>query len=583
MSTRIAAFSGEIPRVIPRLLDNNYAQVAQNTKLENGALLPVRRARFVTRMPIDCKTIFKNGDEWLGWEGVVRVVPAPVAEDRIYVTGDGKPKVISGGITYDLAITRPASKLTTALVDGSVDPDKDLQSTILYTYTWLTDLDEESEPAPLSDGLLWSPGLDVRLTGFSPPPNGRGVNRMRIYRSQTSQLGQTNLYFIAERAAGTGAFIDVVANNPIQEVITSTEYTSPPDDLQGLTSLPNGMMAAFVGKKLYFCEPYKPHAWPESYVLTCDYEIVGLGVFGTSVAIMTKGCPYIAQGTAPENMQMDRVRVNLPCVTALSIVDLGYSVAYASPRGLVTISQNGAVVESEGLMTPDQWRQMQPESFIAGQFSGRYMASYAFSDADNIERRGIITFDLTGSQPFITRGSDAASAMFFEIGTGVLYLLRDGRDVFEWDAMSEPFGEMYWRSKLFVSPSLYNVGAVLIDGESAISDAQLKARAAKNAAIRARNRARIDADNSDGALGDAALGVVTFAGSLIEPVEDEDPAFSCSIYGDGKLLRTIYELNRIERLPAKRLYTTLEIEIRGNTQITGITVAATPEEIAGGG
>lgn len=581
MSVRIAAFSGEIPRVIPRLLDNNYAQVSQNTKLEDGSLLPIRRARYVNRFGFDCKTFYKTTDgEWLGWPGVVRVAPGPVAEDRLYVTGDGVPKVIANGKTWPLAVPFPSAALTTAIVSGDVDDE--LSSTVIWTYTWVTELDEESEPAPLSAGLLWSPGLDVRLSGFQSPPAGRGINRMRIYRSQTSSSGVTTLYFIKEREATAADFVDVVADNPINEVLPSTDYNAPPDGLQGLTSLPNGMMAAFVGKKLYFSEPYRPHAWPEKYILTCDYEIVGLGVFGTSVAIMTKGSPYVAQGTAPENMTMDRIRVNYPCIAASSIVDLGYSVAYASPQGLVTISQNGAAVATASLMTRDQWRQMQPESFIAGQFAGRYLASYAYLDSDNIERRGIISIDLSGNQPFLERYADYASAMFFEIGTGVLYLLRGGREIFEWDSISEPYAEMYWRSKRFVSTSYYNWGAILIEGEDASSDEQIKERLAKNAAVRARNRVRMNADNSDGALADAALGVVTFAGSLLEPLEETEPSFSCAVYGDGVLIATVYRINQIERLPGKRMYTTLEIEIRGNQRITGLTVAGTPEDIAGG-
>lgn len=92
----------------------------------------------------------------------------------------------------------------------------------------------------------------------------------------------------------------------------------------------------------------------------------------------------------------------------------------------------------------------------------------------------------------------------------------------------------------------------------------------------------MNADNSDGALGDAALGVVTFAGSLLEPLEEADPSFSCAVYGDGELIATIYRINQIERLPGKRMYTTLELEVRGNQRITAVTVAATPEDIAGG-
>ena len=57
---------------------------------------------------------------------------------------------------------------------------------------------------------------------------------------------------------------------------------------------------------------------------------------------MTKGMPYVAQGTHPENMTAARLDVNLPCVTARGIVDMGYAVAYPSPYGLVMISANDA-------------------------------------------------------------------------------------------------------------------------------------------------------------------------------------------------------------------------------------------------
>ena len=204
MAIRIASFAGEIPKLIPRLLNQNYAQIAQNTKLENGALVPIRRGKYMHRMPFDCKTIYLYNGEWLGWENFVNVEPAPVASDRLYVTGDGKPKIIVGGVTYDLAVARPTSKVT-AVVSGTPDPA--LSSTVLFAYTWVTEFDEESEPSDLSDGVLWSPSLSITVSGFSAPPTGRAVNRMRIYRSQTSALGQTTLYFIAERAASTANFV----------------------------------------------------------------------------------------------------------------------------------------------------------------------------------------------------------------------------------------------------------------------------------------------------------------------------------------------------------------------------------------
>lgn len=565
---RIASFAGEIPRLIPRLLQDNYAQFAQNTKLENGALLPIRHGRLETTMPFDCKSIYRLGDTWLGWDKVVNVEPAPVAANRLYVTGDGKPKIIENGVTYDLALPMPAAAVT-ATVNGTPDPV--LSSTVLFSYTWVTEFDEESEPAPLSTGVLWSNGLTVTLSGFSAVPLNRAVNRMRIYRSQTSALGETTLYFIAERAASTADFVYDETLHPMNEVIPSTNYNPPPDDLQGIVSLPNGIMAAFVGKKVYFSEPYRPHAWPEKYIMTVDYPVVGLGVFGSAVAVMTTGMPYIMQGTSPDSMASQRLEVNLPCLSASSIVDLGYSIAYASTQGLVTISQNGAVVATSSLITMDQWLSMSPETFIAGQFAGRYMASYSYSDQYDQLQRGMIIFDLSGAQPFVMRATDYADAMFFELGTGKLFILRNLREVFEWDAIDEPYGEQVWRSKKFVLPTYTNFGCILVEGEDAMTRAQ-KLKAAGTVAETL----------SSAALDEHAINMHPIAGSLLNAVDYAEPSFSVTIIADGKPVVTIYHMNHPVPLPSGFTAKTWEIEVRGNQMVTGIVLAYTPTEIAGG-
>lgn len=574
---RIASFAGEIPRLIPRLLQQNFAQFAQNTKLEDGSLLPIRRGRFTHRMPYDCKTIYRHDGNWLGWENFVNVEPGPVATDRLYVTGDGKPKVIINGTTYDLAVQRPASKLV-ATVNGTPDPE--LSSAVIFAYTWVTEFDEESEPSELSESVLWSPTLTVNLSGFAQPPLGRAVNRMRIYRSQTSALGDTTLYLLTEREASTADFLYDEELYPMNEVIASTDYNPPPDNLQGLTALPNGMMAAFVGKSVYFSEQYRPHAWPEKYIMTVDYTVVGLGAFGSSVAVMTDGMPYVMQGNTPDTMVSQRLEVNLPCLSAQSVVDLGYSVAYASTQGLVTISQNGAVVASANLLTMDQWRSMQPQSFISGQYAGRYMSSYNYLDADDVQQRGIVIFDLSGAQPFLVRASDDADAMYFELGSGLLFLLRNRRDVYEWDAISEPYGDQYWKSKRFVLPTFTNYGCILVEGEDATSADQKAEISARRAEIQARNRQKIEASATGGAVNDLPLNIVPLAGSLLDPVDDDDPIFSVTIIADGRPISTIYHLNVPIPLPSGFTAKTWEIEVRGNQMVTGIVLAYSPSQIA---
>lgn len=577
MRIAISGFQGESPRTIPRILPDTMAQEAYNTKLDNGAINPIHRARFVERLGESAQTIYLHKGTWLGWDTVVHAAPGPVADDRLYFTGDGAPKMRYDGQVYNLAVPLPGGK-PVASVAGTPDPD--LLSSIIYAYTWVTDLGEESEPSPLSDSVEWSPGLIVTVNGFSAPPVNRRVTLMRIYRSQTSATGATELYFIAERAAVTSAFID--DNLSISEPIPSTDWNAPPDGLQGLIPLPNGMMAAFVGKKLYFCEPYRPHAWPEKYVLTMDYPIVGLGAFGSSVAIMTTGTPYVASGTAPENMVPEKLELNLPCVNARSIVDLGYAVAYASHLGLVSIGSGGASVVSNGILTRDQWQQMNPYSFIAGQYAGRWMASYAYTDVTGEDKRGIIIIDLSGDQPFIIRNTDYAMSMYYDIETGALYLLKGGTDIYEWDAISEPFGEQLWRSKKFVTSTEICFGALLVEGDDTMTPAQKKALNDKARAIMAANKAIMDSHHVGGDIGGAAIGVLPFAGSLLDATERDVTSLAVSVYADGVLRWTTTKLNQVVRLPAGYLARTWEIEVRGNIQVSNIIMAISASEIAEG-
>jgi hypothetical protein len=576
MKLRIAGFAGEIPRTTPRLLQDNYAQFAANTKLDNGAITPIRRARYAKTLTIDAVTIYRHGDQWLGWPRLANIAPGPVAGDRLYITGDGLPQLRVGGVDYLLKVPRPSKQVT---ISWEGEPDPEIFSTVTYAYTNVTAFDEESEPSPLSGEIIWSPGMVVTLGAFDPPDVARRVNRQRIYRSQTSSLGVTTLNFIAERPASTDLFVD--NSLEILEPISSVDYNQPPDDLSGIVAGPNGMMSAFVGKDLYFCEPYIPHAWPEKYVLTVDSDIVGLGWIGSSLVIMTKASPYIATGTAPENMTMEKLEVNLPCINALGIVDLGYTIAYPTHSGLVTISTNGANVATEALITRDQWLKMNPYSFKAAQYAGRYMASYNYTDDDGIEQRGTIIIDLSGSTPFIIRNFDYANTMHYHVESGSLYVLS-GRDIYEWDALSEPFGEQTWRSKLFVLPSYTNFGAILVEGEDVSSVSQRAKIATAAADIRASNAALIAAGKAGGDMGATAVGVVPLGGSLLASADRDDPAIGITIIADGREVGYVDKINEVVRLPAGFTARAWEIIVRGNVEVTGITLANTPSEIAAG-
>jgi hypothetical protein len=141
----------------------------------------------------------------------------------------------------------------------------------------------------VSNEIEWQAGQTVTLSGFATATSGRNITKQRIYRLQSSIATGADLFFIAERNDTASNYVDSSAVDDFSEVLPSRDWNHPPDTLEGLVSLPNGMMAAFVGKDLYFCEPYRPHAWPQKYVLTIDYNIVALGAYGTTIVVMTEG------------------------------------------------------------------------------------------------------------------------------------------------------------------------------------------------------------------------------------------------------------------------------------------------------
>src|SRR5690554_4312899 len=105
---KLVGFAGEQPKIIPRLLGDNFAQAAYNTRLDDGGLTPIRKQRFVQQLsdvpPEGFGTIYYHGGVWMAWPGLVYAAPGPVATDRLYIMGDGAPKMMVGPATYALAL-----------------------------------------------------------------------------------------------------------------------------------------------------------------------------------------------------------------------------------------------------------------------------------------------------------------------------------------------------------------------------------------------------------------------------------------------------------------------------------------------
>lgn len=254
-----------------------------------------------------------------------------------------------------------------------------------YVYTYITEYGEESPPSPATTVTGWSNGTWT-IDLFQPPPDQLGVTRnikkLRLYRTVTATGGSTT-YFQVTGTDGTdldvttAQYVDVitddivVANNQLQSQL----WTPPPEGLLGMVVMPNGVLAGWKGNEIWFCEPYRPHAWPPTYVQTTEYPIVGLGVSGNACVAATTGAPYVTQGVTPSSMTATKVQTSEPCHSRKSIIGNSDGVYYCSPNGLIMVSQYGTVTNTtETWVTREKWQALTPQANLAAVFmNGMYV------------------------------------------------------------------------------------------------------------------------------------------------------------------------------------------------------------------
>jgi len=329
----------------------------------------------VFRLPIAAPSVDNMiNSYWLEFENQnVRVIASPVTgqdQGSRYYWADGVyPKMMTGDMIknanatppvapyqpYKLGIPFPGTSPTVTPTGGSSTTNQ----TRAYTYTWVSALGEEGPPAVpgFNTGKLdatWTIGLTAPTSNDTAE---RNLTHTRIYRSVTSVQGVASYFLVVELPITTLTYDDILADSAIvlNEQLGSLDWFPPPTDLQGLISLPNGMVASWRKNEVWFCEPYQPHAWPLKYMIAVPNNIVGLGAIGQTVIILTEGSPWSATGIDPSSMALAIIQPLEPCTSRLSIVNTPNSVMYCSPNGLINITAAGAQNVTRELMLKDQW------------------------------------------------------------------------------------------------------------------------------------------------------------------------------------------------------------------------------------
>lgn len=480
----LAGFSGEYPRTGPTNLAPNQAQIASNTKIQSGEIRPWR-APLLTYTPAttNTQTIFKFSGPanrpavWLEWTSDVDVVSGLVADTsdyRLYFSSESfAPRktnwlLATGndiGVApfpnnyYELGVPAPTAACSASVAGTGEAP----QETRAYVYTYVTQFGsvlEESAPSPAVITTCNYSGDSVTLSGFASPATGNyNFQYIRIYRSVTG-ANSVGYQFVAQIPVAQANYVDVLTTASLSEPLTSLYYTPPPTGLRGLVAMPNGMMAGFVGNQVWFCEPYLPHAWPEKYMLTTEYPIVGLGVFNNTLVVGTTKHPYAISGSTPDSMYQEKLPLPQPCVSKRSIVSDQYGVMYASPNGLVSIGQGTNDVITQSLYTRDEWVDLASETFVSTIYNNMYIGAYLKSGV----RKAIVI--LRGDNPPLSKLDIDAKAMFVERSTSsVYYLSATDNKIYQIDGSTTSNMLYEWKSKKFVLPSPANFATLKMQAD----------------------------------------------------------------------------------------------------------------------
>lgn len=368
-----------------------------------------------------------------------------------------------------------------------------------YVYTYVTEYGEESPPSPPTVITGWNNGTWT-INLFAPPPDDMGILRnitkKRLYRTISAVGGQTD-YFLVTPTLAPGAvqppafgdldinlatYVDTALDTVIAGniIMPSETWFPPPEGLAGIMAMPNGMLVGFKGNELWFCEPYRPHAWPPGYVITTEFPIVGIGVTGSSVIACTSGTPYIATGVNPGSMSEVKILIAEPCNSRGSIVSTLSGVFYCSPNGLILVSGTGTASNiTELWITRDRWRALTaPKSIRAMALASCYFAFGTVLNGDNTYAQTGFTIELlndaasftiwpqpgghrVGFNKMVAPGNVDISNVLHDPWSSIGMLIQNGAMYYYDFSDAAPTVTPYkWRSKKYQQPSKKNFEAM---------------------------------------------------------------------------------------------------------------------------
>jgi hypothetical protein len=405
----------------------------------------------------------------------------------------------------------------------------------------------------------------------------------RIYATVTSATGEAEFRLWADNvaiASSTHSAAYSAAAIASRTLLPSTNWAMPPARMRGLYSMPNGIMVGFVDNDVCFSEAFLPHAWPVGYRQSVPHKIVAIGGFGTTIVIGTQGLPYTINGVDPVTMGggANRIEQPWPCLSKRGMTSADWGVLYPTTLGLALIGPGGAEIITRSLFTEEEWRPMNPASFVAATVDSLYAAS--FVKTDGVTKQVMLLNKAEFSDLLMANFS--AEGLWTDASSGILYAVQNDL-IHRWDDPNSPKTLYDWWSKDVLLAPPMNFGACKIDADFETTPQQQADTIAANLLVMAANQALIDADLYEAGAGILPINEIEINGDLLTfPFSLVYEALQFQLYScnDPVFSKTL-TTDRAFKMPAGFMCDEVAVRVSGNVKVRGIVIGTSMRDLRG--
>jgi len=607
---KVSKFSGENKKISPHLLPDEIGQTVANAYVRGGKVKSLKMPKDVLDLVItSTKSIWQYIDGsnkyWCASTADIDTVRSPVANDsfhRLYFTGGSYPAAYANDIKstpfdsttdfYKLGTKAPTAAPT--FVSGNTGG----ALYRAYVYTYVSRYGEEGPPSPVLSTSTYLSG-NVVIGGFTDPSDGHlktatGSNankpKIRLYRTNSSGQGVATFQFVKEVDTNgitwaTFQITDDVASGNLGEVIPSITWEPPPAALTGLTGMTIGCLAGFTTNSLYFSELFLPHAWNPEYEISFSERIVGLGVIGSSLLVLTDEVPYLVNGSHPSNMQKMALSAFFPCSSKRGIVSTDGGVLYPSKEGLILATRNGCNNLTRDMLSMEDMDLIDPSSWTAVFYNGQYLAFWKNTGAST---EGGIIIDINDSH--MVSLNVYRSALYTSADDSKLYVA--GRlvpsdpveSIQQWEGDPYNFLQFTWKSKMYMLDRAVNFSTARVIVEPGSYE--------RIVGLIEQNEYFIDLNQSifssplDGEINGAAINEYPVNGDTLYELFDLSltPYTNFKLYCDGVLRYSKnVDTNTVFRLPSGFRGKIWEFQIDGFIPVQQVVIGGSVREVMSNG